>query len=273
MALFDFHIHSYFSDGTFAPDEIVRLAKKQNITQMALTDHDNVLGLDEAEIEANKAGIKFIRGIEISSKDEDCPVIHMLGYHIKDNGALEEIITENAETLRERNGRIIKFLRENYGFDINIDDFYRACKGSVGKGNLAQYLTNAGYTKTFRESEDLMRPYNAGAYGVDAKRAIKAIHNAGGLAFLAHPNNLKKSDDVLLLKIKEFVGYGLDGVECFHSNFSNEQSELYLKYAKLLNLKISGGSDFHGEFKPNVRLGYGKGDNPLLKNEFISIDE
>ena len=273
MGLFDFHIHSYFSDGTLAPNEIVKLAFEQNITKMALTDHDNVLGLDEAENEANKLGINFIRGIEISSQDEDCPVIHMLGYHIKDVDALGDVIEENAQSLRERNGRIIEFLKENCGIDIKIDDFYKAFKGTAGKGNLAQYMTNMGYTKSFRESEDLMRPYKAGSYGVDVKKAIKAICNAGGKAFLAHPYNLKKDDDTLLAKIKEFVGYGLSGIECFHSNHSIEQTDLYIKYAKMLNLKISGGSDFHGAFKPNVRLGYGKGEIPLLRNELISIDE
>ena len=68
------------------------------------------------------------------------------------------------------------------------------------------------------------------------------------------------------------MGYGLDGVECLHSNHSEEQTNLYIKYAKMLNLKISGGSDFHGDFKPNVKLGYGKGVEPLIKNEVISID-
>lgn len=273
MGLFDFHIHSYFSDGTLAPAEIVKLAFEQNITQMALTDHDNVQGLVEAENEASKLGIKCIRGIEISSKDDDCPVVHILGYNIKDFDALNDVINENAQSLRERNGRIIEFLKENCSIDIKIDEFYKAFRGTVGKGNLAQYLKNMGYTKSFREAEELMRPYKAGSYGVDVKKAIKAIGNAGGKAFLAHPYNLKKDDDTLLTKINEFVGYGLSGIECFHSNHSIEQTNLYIKYAQMLNLKISGGSDFHGDFKPSVRLGYGKGEIPLLKNELISIDE
>lgn len=273
MGLFDFHIHSYFSDGTLAPSEVVKLAHQSNITKMALTDHDNVLGLTEAENEANKLGVEFIKGIEISSRDNDCSVIHMLGFHLKDFNALKEVIEENAQSLRERNGRIINFLKENCGINVDINDFYKTFKGTVGKGNLAQYLTYKGFTKTFRESEDLMRPYKAGAYGVDIKKAIKSIHDAGGKAFLAHPYNLKKEDNVLLDKIKEFVGYGLDGIECFHSNHSIEQTNLYIKYAKELNLKISGGSDFHGEFKPNVKLGYGKGDKPLLNNDDISVFE
>jgi predicted metal-dependent phosphoesterase TrpH len=110
-----------------------------------------------------------------------------------------------------------------------MDDFYQSFRGSVGKGNLAQYMTNKGYTQSFRESEDLMRPFKAGSYGVDVKKAINAIHNAGGKAFLAHPNNLKKDDDTLLAKIKEFMSLGLDGIECFHSNHSEEQTNLYLK--------------------------------------------
>ena len=90
---------------------------------------------------------------------------------------------------------------------------------------------------------------------------------------MAHPNNLKKDDDTLLAKIKEFMSLGLDGIECFHSNHSEEQTNLYLKYANLLGLKVSGGSDFHGDFKPNVRLGLGKKDTPLIINDLISIDD
>lgn len=273
MAFYDFHVHSNFSDGTLSPESLINLAFSSGITHMALTDHDNVGGLDIAEKKALELGIKFIKGIEISAQDDDCPVIHMLGFYIKDYEPLRDIMAENAASLRVRNARIIGFLKENCGIEVDIDDFYKAFRGSIGKGNLAQYLTYKGFTKTFRESEDLMRPFKAGSYGVDVKKAIKAIHNAGGKAFLAHPYNLKKDDETLLNKIKEFVSFGLDGIECFHSNHSEEQTELYLKYAKFLDLKISGGSDFHGDFKPNVRLGLGKKETPLILNEFISIEE
>ncbi len=272
MDILDFHTHSYFSDGTLSPNQLIKQAFEDKITQISLTDHDNVLGLKEAEETAENLGIKFIKGIEISSQSKQFPVIHVLGYHLKDFNALNDVINENAESLRERNSRIIKFLQENCDINIDINDFYNFFKGTIGKGNLAQYMKYKGYTSSFKEAEDIMRPYKAGSYGVDIKQAIKAIHNAGGKAFLAHPYNLK-NDDNLLETLKEFVSYGLDGVECFHTNHSDEQIKLYLDCAQNLNLKISGGTDFHGEFKPLVKLGYGKGDKPLLQNEFISIYE
>ena len=83
----------------------------------------------------------------------------------------------------------------------------------------------------------------------------------------------KEVKEMLLETLKEFISYGLDGVECFHTNHSEEQTNLYIKLAQDLNLKISGGTDFHGDFKPQVKLGLGKGNSPLLKNELISIDE
>ena len=273
MTLYDFHVHSNFSDGTLSPESLMERAFAEGITRIALTDHDNVGGLDIAEKKAVELGINFVKGIEISAQDADCPVIHMLGFYIKDYDALREVMAENAASLRARNSRIVNFLKENCNININMDDFYQSFRGSVGKGNLAQYMTNKGYTQSFRESEDLMRPFKAGSYGVDVKKAINAIHNAGGKAFLAHPNNLKKDDDTLLAKIKEFMSLGLDGIECFHSNHSEEQTNLYLKYANLLGLKVSGGSDFHGDFKPNVRLGLGKKDTPLIINDLISIDD
>ena len=272
MGIFDFHTHSYFSDGTFSPTELIKQAVKDNVTKIALTDHDNILGLEEAEKEAKNLGMTFIKGVEISSQSQQFPVIHILGYHLKDFEALNDVIKENAESLRERNTRIITFLRENCNINININDFYNYFKGTVGKGNLAQYMVYKGHTSTFKEAEDLMRPYKAGSYGVNVKKAMSAIHNAGGLVFLAHPYNLK-NDDNLSETLKEYIGYGLNGIECFHSNHSEEQTNLYVKLAKELNLKISGGTDFHGDFKPHIRLGYGKGESPLLKNELISIDE
>ena len=271
--MFDFHIHSCFSDGTLSPKELIKQAVSSGVEYMALTDHDNTNGLEEMAKEAEIAGVKFIKGVEISARDADCPVIHMLGYHIKDRSKLEIVEKENAASLRERNGRILNFLRENYRIDIKIDDLYAYFKGSVGKGNIAIYMKHNGYTQTYKEAEDLMRPYVAGGYGVNVRDAINAIHEAGGLAFLAHPNNLKKGDEELLKKFQEFKNYGLDGLECFHSNFNEEQSELYLKYARKLGLKISGGSDFHGDFKPNIKMGLGKGSGPLIKNEYISIEE
>lgn len=273
MPLYDFHVHSYYSDGTFSPENIIKKAAQSGITQMALTDHDNVSGLDEISTAAVSAGIKLIKGIEVSSQDKDCPVIHMLGFYIRDYAALKDIMQENAAVLRERNSRILNYLHENCNLNVQIDDLYAHFKGSVGKGNIAIYLKDKGYVPDYRTAEDLMRPYQAGNYGVDVKAAIKAIHNAGGIACLAHPYNLKKENDVLLNKLKEFQSYGLDGVECFHSNHSPEQTELYLNYARQLKLKISGGSDFHGDFKPNIKLGYGKKTEALLKNEYITINQ
>ncbi len=273
MPLYDFHVHSYYSDGTFSPENIIKQAAQSGVTQMALTDHDSVAGLDEAVAAASGVGINLIKGIEVSSQDKDCPVIHMLGFYIQDYAALYDVMQENAEVLRERNTRILNYLRENCNLNIKIDDLYTHFRGSVGKGNIAIYLKEKGYVSCYREAEDLMRPYKAGNYGVDVKKAIQAIHNAGGLACLAHPYNLKKEDDILLEKFKEFQSYGLDGVECFHSNHSPEQTELYLRYAQQLKLKISGGSDFHGDFKPNIKLGYGKSSEALLKNEYITINQ
>ena len=272
MEIFDFHTHSYFSDGTLSPSELIKQAFRDNITKISLTDHDNILGLEEAEKEAKNLGINFIKGIEISSQSQQFPVIHILGYHLKDFSALDDVIKENNESLRKRNTRIITFLRENCNINININDFYNYFRGTVGKGNLAQYMMYKGYTSSFKEAEDLMRPYKAGAYGVDVKEAISAIHNAGGLAFLAHPHSLK-NDDNLSEILNKYIRYGLDGIECFHSSHSEAQTNLYLNLAQRLNLRISGGSDFHGEFKPQIKLGFGKTASPLLKNKLISINK
>ena len=269
MKKVDLHTHSYFSDGTLSPTELVCTAKKANIDVLALTDHDTVAGVLEAEDASKKVGIQLIRGIEISAFDEDCHSIHVLGLKLQDLESLKELEQKNKEDRMKRNLYILNGYNHKYNQNINIQDVQKQFNGTIGSGNLSQYLFNKGFVESYKKGNELLNEFRGVRYGVHISEAIKVIHDAGGKAFLAHPYSLKKDDETLFGKISDFKTMGLDGIECFHSNHTEKQKELYLNFAQKFSLLISGGSDFHGAYKPDVNLGYGKSKNLLVDSSRI----
>ncbi len=269
--LVDFHTHSYYSDGMLSPTELVKHAKEVGIDVLALTDHDTVDGILEAEKTALELGIKFIRGIEISTFDEENPSIHILGLDLKDLSVFNDLQQKTRALRKERNNIILQQLDEQYGIKISHEDLEKECKGTIGKGNISQYLTHHGYYPTYKDANKAVMYFKRLPYGIEVEKAIEIIHQAGGLAFIAHPHSLKLTDIEIERKIAKLKSLGLDGVEYAHSNHSAEQTELYKNIALKLGLKLSAGSDFHGAYKENVRLVYGKSDRPLADTSIIYL--
>ena len=267
--LIDFHTHTYYSDGILSPKELILHAKKVGVDIIALTDHDTIDGLIEAEKEALKVGVKFIRGIEISTFDDEHPSIHMLGLGLQDLSVFNQIQQQNRVSRKKRNLIILQKLKELYGISIDYADLEREFRGTIGKGNISQYLTHKGYYKTYKDANEVVMQFKGLSCGIEVKQAIDTIHQSGGLAFLAHPCSLKLDNDAIDIKIKKLKSIGLDGVEYAHSNHTQEQTELYKNIALKYNLKLSAGSDFHGAYKENVRLVYGKCDKQLGDAELV----
>jgi len=269
--LVDFHTHSYYSDGMLSPTEFVKHAKEVGVDILSLTDHDTVDGILEAEQMALELGIKFIRGIEISTFDNEHSSIHILGLDLKDLSVFNELQKKNRASRKERNKIILQKLVELYDIKIDYADVEKECKGTIGKGNISQYLTHHGYYPTYKEANKVVMQFKNLPCGVEIKTAIDIIHQAGGLAFIAHPHSLKLTDIEIERKIAKLKSFGLDGVEYAHSNHTPEQTELYKNIALKLGLKLSAGSDFHGAYKENVRLVYGKSDTPLADYSLIYL--
>ena len=269
--LVDFHTHSYYSDGMLSPTELIKHAKDVGVSVLALTDHDTIDGILEAEKAALELGIKFIRGIEISTFDEENPSIHILGLDLKDLSVFKELQQKTKASRKARNNIILQQLDEHYGINITHADLEKEYRGTIGKGNISQYLTHHGYYPTYKDANKAVMNFKRLPYGIETKEAIKIIHQAGGLAFIAHPHSLKLTDTELENKIAKLQSLGLDGVEYAHSNHTPEQTELYKNIALKLGLKLSAGSDFHGPFKENVNLVYGKSDKPLGDSELIYL--
>lgn len=256
----DLHTHTTASDGQYSPSELIKMAKEKGIERLAITDHDTVSGLDEAVRAAAKLGLDFVPGIEISTHKG--VEIHMLGLGIDfKNEELVRKCEEFEQSRAERAQRICDYLnRLCIPVDLAEVKEY-AGEGSIGRPHFAQWLQEHGYVASRKEA--FSRYLNTPRFKAATERvkpspeeAISLIHGAGGIAVLAHPGLLKfgrKNQESLIRTLK---AAGLDGIECFYSQHEKKQEEYYLRLAGEYNLKVSCGSDFHGEkVKPNISLG------------------
>ena len=257
----DLHTHSTASDGTDAPAEVIRKAKRAGLSAVALTDHDTVEGCAEAAAEARRVGIDFMPGIEVSCAYPRPGIIHMLGYGVDYAGGEFAGFTDRLqEARRERNRRLVEALRRA-GVRIELEEVAAvAGGGQIGRPHFAKVLAMKGYIP---HPAAAYRYYlgNAGDFKVEKDEpapaeAIAMIHAAGGAAVLAHPNQLRKQNYAqLAAEIRSLADAGLDGVECIYNDhresFVHELKEL----CKGHGLLMTGGSDYHGSAKKFITLG------------------
>ena len=266
MKTIDLHSHSTASDGSYSPGELVRMAKKQGLSALAITDHDTISGLSEAISEAQKLNdFELIPGVEISA--DYGGEIHILGYFLNPEDQNFKNRLKELKSIREnRNQRMVeRFTR--IGIDISLKEVEEEAKGeSVGRPHFASLLIKKGISDSYQNAFDkfigdkgkCFVPKNQ--YSV--KEAIAIIRDNGGLAVLAHPVRLRKAETRTKMKaiLEEFKDYGLTGVEVFHPDHSPDKTQQYLELAQRLDLCVTGGSDFHGAMKPFINLGVGRGN-------------
>jgi predicted metal-dependent phosphoesterase TrpH len=255
----DLHIHTTASDGSFTSVEVADLAKKANLKAIAITDHDSIDGLIELNKNYDSNELEVIPGIELSVDFET--EMHLLGYFIDINS--NQLIQDIKKIKSKRFAEVRGFFSNLKSFDISIspEDVIKS-SGNLGKHSIAFYLVDKGYAKNINDAYEMFI-HNSKLQKVNTLspyEGIDIIKKAGGLCFLAHPNSLQKSKEELYKIIGELAAYGLNGIECYHSQCSLKNQKIYLKIAESHNLLISGGSDFHGKLKPEIRLGYGYGN-------------
>ncbi|TYQ17684.1 UNVERIFIED_CONTAM: hypothetical protein Cloal_0042 [Acetivibrio alkalicellulosi] len=261
----DLHTHSTASDGTMTPAEVVRHGKEIGLCAMALTDHDTIDGIEEALQEAKRIKFDVIAGVEISVDYSKQYEMHLLGYffdgkHINISGLLSKL----TDSRNERNPIMIKKLNE-LGFDITLEEVKEEAKGKViARPHIASVMLKKGYINSIREAFDKYISSGKPAYVKKEKlkpqEAIKEILKSGGIPVLAHPIYLgldfHKLDD-LLYNLKKA---GIIGIEAYYSDNSKDDTGNLLRLCIKHGLIPTGGSDFHGDFKPDIKLGIGKGD-------------
>ena len=211
----DLHVHSYFSDGTKSPAELVELASQTGVSAIALTDHDTMDGVAEAQAVSGKYDVEVIPGVEISVVHEDL-VLHILGYYVN---PLQENMAKALSKLQQardrRNEKIIIKLQE-LGIDASMEELREISgTGQTGRPHIAKILMNHGVVRSFPQAFDqyLAKGQKAyvGRFAYSAKEAISFIGQAGGLAVLAHPVQIDKTLCVLNALLPNFAAmvYGV----------------------------------------------------------------
>ena len=258
----DLHAHTNASDGEFSPSKLIDLAISKNISALTISDHDTVDGIEEAINYAKGKNILVIPGVEINTKVEKGQM-HILGQFIDHRSEkLRKALEWSVNGRNTRNNEFIRLFNER-GLNVTLDELIEVSGGTViGKPHFAKVFLEKGYISDKIEIFDKYFnkfPFtNVQRFLYDSKDVIKMIHEAGGVAILAHPQSLKLNDDELEVKIKELISYGLDGLECYHSGQTKEQMHVYRQLANKYNLIVTKGSDFHGPIvKPNIELGTG----------------
>jgi len=266
----DLHIHSTESDGELTPTQIVNQAHKIRLDAIAITDHDCVEGVTEAILAAKNKDIAIIPGIEFSTlynKQE----VHILGYFIDiSNRSLREETAYIAEERKTRAKKIITKLK-NLGINLSYKRVQEIAGGNViGRPHIALAMIEKGYISSVQQAftsqyfDNTGRAYVA-RYKMSPKRAIKLIHDANGVAVVAHPGLCYRGFGLKEEDIKSLVHDGLEGIEVYHSAHSNEQKIDYLQIADNYNLLVTGGSDFHGRsHKEGARIG-----SVILNDQYV----
>jgi predicted metal-dependent phosphoesterase TrpH len=258
--LVDLHSHTNESDGTCSPAELLELARETGVRTLAITDHDTFAGYDTAR--QSKNGIDLICGIELSTKFHGQSV-HLLGYFPTNDGppAFRDWVLEQQASRRERNGRLAARLRE-LGFDVTVEEAEALGHGMTGRPHFARILLDKGYVSNYREAFDRYLDESATAYVYRREphldEAVAKIRDCGGVASLAHP--IRVNGDLAAI-MPELCAAGLNAIEAYHSDHDAETTARYLGLAERYRMLVTGGSDFHGEVKPEVQLGTGNNGN------------
>lgn len=262
--MIDLHAHSTFSDGSCTPRELVELAKAGGLSAVALTDHDSTAGLGLFMQACSAMGVEGVPGVEISAEPLH-GTLHLLGYYFDiENGPLQAALLEIREGRRLRNERMLAKLNE-LGCRLNwMEVAAFAGEEVVGRPHFAQAMLARGYVSDKAEVFDKYLGKGKAAYverfRLSPADAISLILDAGGIAVLAHPFSLNMSKTALKDFVGTMVDKGLGGIEIYYSEHSPEQINMYLEIAEEYGLLVTGGSDFHGDANPKVKLGRGFGN-------------
>jgi len=270
--MIDLHSHTDQSDGTFTAAELVAEAMRVGLKALAITDHDTMRGYDQAVPLAERAGLRLICGIELSTKFHGVSV-HLLGYFPGQppsadfRGWLEFLL----ESRRDRNRRLIQKLN-SLGIPITLEEVEAYGKTLTARPHFARVLIDKGFAKDLQDAFDQYLDESSRGYvqrhDIPIQEAIERIREAGGVSSLAHPVRVAKNNwDTLARFVEELCGTGLQAIEVYHSDHSPENVSYYKSLADRFELGVTGGSDFHGANKPMISLGTGCRNNLNVPDE------
>ena len=266
----DLHIHSTASDGTLRPSEILILAQHLNIAAISITDHDTLEGSKSALAYGIPPSVKFLTGVEISADPPDAfslsGSLHILGYAVDvDHPDLNQTLSKLKDSRENRNPRILKLL-SGLGIDITFDELKDLANESpLGRPHIARVMVKKGYAPSIDAAFDEYLGHGKPAY-VDRFRfgcedTMRIILDAGGIPVLAHPMLLGIQDtDIFENLVDMLTEMGMRGIEVYYPEHTKDLMAYYTRLARRHDLLITGGTDFHGDLKPEIKMGSGTGD-------------
>jgi predicted metal-dependent phosphoesterase TrpH len=254
MKFADLHLHTLFSDGTFTPEELVLNAQKQGLACIALTDHDTVEGCARAGAAAAAVQMEFIPGAELTAEHADTEV-HVLGYFLDTQNQV--LLAKLARFQADRQNRIHEMCAalNKHGVPLKAESVFALANcQSPGRPHVARAMVKEKLIGNLDEAFERYLKKGRVAWvpktKMSALESVQLIHQAGGLAVMAHPG-LNRTDEI----IPDLVAAGLDGIECFHTKHSTVMAERYLEIAEKHDLLVTGGSDCHGFSKKAPLIG------------------
>ncbi len=261
----DLHSHSTASDGSVEPSALVRLAVEQGLTTLALTDHDTQEGIEEARAATTGTDLELIAGTELSL-EYDAGGMHLLVLWLEPgSGPLQSRLATLRQWRNRRNQQIVAALSE-LRMPMTIDEVTEeAGSGSVGRPHIAAVMMAKGYVESIEEAFELWLASGKPAYRsrprLRPEEAIQLALESGGVPILAHPHtlNINRAAEMADL-LTELRGVGLVGLEAIYSSYRQHERDGYADLARRFGLVPSGGSDYHGSYKPGLDLGRGYGD-------------
>ena len=261
MREIDLHVHTNISDGSETPENTVKHAKELGLKAIAVTDHDNVGGIERAKAAGKEIGLEVVGGLELGcgwyGKE-----VHMLAYDFDPTdkwlrATLGWIITDR----HERNEKIAKLISDD-GIRIDIEEMEERFRGSsIGRPHFAVCLVEAGAAADVQDAfKRLLDPgckYYVRRNFLTVEEAAETIRGAGGKPVIAHPGQYKLTEERMTELMQRAEKCGVAGLECYYSGYGPEQVAEYLAWAEKYGLCATAGSDWHGKHKPHIQMGSG----------------
>lgn len=283
--LVDLHTHTSYSDGILSPIEVLALAKKENVGLLSITDHDTVEEIRKYKsILHNDKDVKFVDGIELSIKVNHGRM-HILGYGIDiENKQLNDKLAWIKENKINSFLTIYEEVKREYNLEFSnkkladlIQSVYTEGH-TINRVDIAKMCVEEGYAF---DVKDAFNKYLISAYentrkyrkGINYEEAINLINNSSGISVLAHPKSLELNQKEFLILLKDLIKCGLNGIEVYHSSHTKEEMMFYKGICLEYGLFITGGSDFHGSNKPDVKLAHGINDNINIRKYQLKLPE
>ena len=279
--MIDLHTHTDRSDGSTDAGDLVRLAVREGIEALGIADHDTLAGYDAAAPVAAEEGLELVCAVELSTRPSESksngkrqPSVHLLGYWLLSPPSSEFRcwLESQQESRRRRNLDLVAKL-EQLGVPVSLDEAEVYGRNQVGRPHFARVLCDKGYVSNMQQAFDLYLADEAKASverdEPSLEAGIQRIVESGGMASLAHPVRLPQRGSELVGLLERLIDVGLQGIEVFHSEHTSADTAEYSELARRLDLIPTGGSDFHGDNKPRIRLGTGIDSNISLSYSFL----